>query len=153
MTSERDDSEQPATTVMVVNERDDHEPDLAQTRAQLVWSLVVFQAKLLVDGLKDLLLSPLSFLAVLLGLVAGGDEPDRYFRGLMRNGRRLELWINLFGRERKGTADAWVSPVRDRVFDELNSNEKLRSAGRSVNQTLDKINKNQKAEGTSKNSS
>jgi len=80
-----------------------------------------------------------------LGLIAGGDRPDRYFRRLMSSGRRLELWINLFGRERRGTADELANSVRERVFDELNRNGKLRSTGRSVNDSLNKTEENQES--------
>lgn len=85
--------------------------DAAQlTRVALIWRLIVFQLKLVMDGLRDILLSPVSFVVVLVGLIAGGDTPDRYWRQLMRFGRRTDHWINLFdGRE--GGADALIEPI------------------------------------------
>jgi hypothetical protein len=59
--------------------------------------VIVFQAKLLVDGLRDLLLSPISILAALIDLLVPGDDGGRRFYGVVRFGRRTEQWINLFG--------------------------------------------------------
>lgn len=59
--------------------------------------VVVFQAKLLVDGLRDLMLSPLSMLAALVDLLVPGDDGGKRFYAVVRFGRRTEQWINLFG--------------------------------------------------------
>lgn len=59
--------------------------------------VVVFQVKLLVDGLRDLLLSPVSILAALIDLLVPGDDGGRRFYAVVRYGRRTEKWINLFG--------------------------------------------------------
>lgn len=69
-------------------------------RWALVWDVLVFQVKLALDALRDVVLSPLSFGALLLGLVAGGNRPYRYFEGLLRAGRTSEHVINLFGSSR-----------------------------------------------------
>jgi len=67
------------------------------SRLHLLWDVVVFQFKLAADGLRDILLSPLSIISAILGLVAGGDNPYRYYRRLLRLGHKSEIWINLFG--------------------------------------------------------
>lgn len=59
--------------------------------------VVVFQVKLLVDGLRDLLLSPVSIFAALVDLLVPGDDGGRRFYAVVRFGRRTEQWINLFG--------------------------------------------------------
>jgi hypothetical protein len=59
--------------------------------------VVVFQAKLLVDGLRDLMLSPLSVLAALVDLLVPGDDGGKRFYAVVRFGKRTEQWINLFG--------------------------------------------------------
>jgi hypothetical protein len=59
--------------------------------------VIVFQAKLLVDGLRDLLLSPISIFAALIDLLVPGDDGGKRFYGVVRFGRRTERWINLFG--------------------------------------------------------
>lgn len=108
------------------------------SRAQLVWDLIRFQLKLVIDGLVDVILSPLAWAAALLGLFAGGDDPHRYFRELLRFGRRIELWLNLFGvYRRRGTVDEVMDEWRERVFGEPKAEEWLRRAGDRMNDRLD----------------
>ncbi len=97
-------------------------PAVHTARLQLVWDVVMFQIKLLADGIRDLVLSPMIIVAGVLGLLAGGDDPHRYFRRVLRFGRRTELWINLFGHRRSGTSDALVDPLRERMFSEAAAN-------------------------------
>jgi hypothetical protein len=59
--------------------------------------VIVFQVKLLVDGLRDLLLSPVSIFAALVDLLIPGDDGGKRFYRVVRFGRRTEQWINLFG--------------------------------------------------------
>jgi hypothetical protein len=66
-------------------------------RWQLIRDVLVFQAKLLVDGLRDLLLSPVSLIAALADLLLGRDRGRPYFYELVLLGRRSEAWIDLFG--------------------------------------------------------
>lgn len=66
-------------------------------RWALVRSSLLFQAKLIVDGLRDFVLVPVSLVATLVGLLRGGAEPEREFEGVLELGRRTERWINLFG--------------------------------------------------------
>jgi len=113
------------------------------SRLQLIWDVVLFQLKLIADGLRDLLLSPISIIAGILGLVAGGNDPHRYFRRLLAIGRRSEVWINLFGRHRRGTSDELIDPVRQRVFDEAQANPWINRAGTQLNQRLDRVNSGQ----------
>lgn len=58
--------------------------------------VLLFQGKLLIDGLRDLLLSPVSIVAALIDLVVPGDDKGRRFYAVVRFGRRTERWINLF---------------------------------------------------------
>jgi hypothetical protein len=66
-------------------------------RGALVRNTIVFQLKLMADGFRDLVLIPVSFFAAVIGLVRGGDEPDREFNQVIDIGRESEQWINLFG--------------------------------------------------------
>ena len=66
-------------------------------RGTLVRNTVVFQLKLMADGFRDLLLLPVSLIATLIGLLRGGDEPEREFNQVINVGRESEQWINLFG--------------------------------------------------------
>lgn len=66
-------------------------------RFRVFRDVVIFQGKLLVDGLRDVLLSPLSVGAALIDLLVPGDDGGRRFYAVLRFGRRTETWINLFG--------------------------------------------------------
>lgn len=112
-----------------------------QSRLQMLSDVFIFQLKLMADGLRDLIMSPLSLVAAVLGLIAGGDRPDRYFRRVLGLGRRTERWINLWGQHRGvGTSDELVDPFRSRVLDRAQSTPWLNKAGGSVNRQLDGVN-------------
>jgi len=114
--------------------------DRNTSRLQLLLDVVVFQFKLAADGLRDLVLMPLAILSAIMGLVAGGDDPHRYFRDVLRLGRRTEIWINLFGRRtHSGTSDELISPIRDRVMSEARSNPWLSRTGEELNRKLDRV--------------
>ncbi|MEE2704107.1 MAG: hypothetical protein VX614_08820 [Myxococcota bacterium] len=73
---------------------------LEQRRSQNRWLLIrdtlVFQAKMLLEGIRDLVLVPLTLLAAGLGLARGGPEPQRYLLEVMRTARRFDRWLALF---------------------------------------------------------
>ncbi len=66
-------------------------------RGVLIRNTVVFELKLMADGFRDLVLLPVSLIATIIGLLRGGDEPDREFNQVIEVGRESEQWINLFG--------------------------------------------------------
>jgi len=67
------------------------------TRA-LLRDVAVLQVKLLVDGLRDLVLVPASLIAGLASLVSSsGGKPGPQFYRLLGVGKQSESWINLFG--------------------------------------------------------
>jgi hypothetical protein len=57
--------------------------DHREQRWRLVRDLAVFQAKLFVDGVKDLVLFPVSLVAALVGLVTPGARSTRCCAGAM----------------------------------------------------------------------
>ena len=68
------------------------------SRWVLIRDVAVFQVKLVVDGLRDLLLVPLSLVAGIMSLVTGKDGiPGTQFYNLIGIGKQSERWINLFG--------------------------------------------------------
>ena len=94
-------------------------------RTDLVRDAAVLQIKLLVDGLRDALLIPLSLVAALLGLLRGGPDCDREFRRVIKLGRRSERWINLFGHHQPlgrsypgGSMDSIIEQVETTVLDQ-----------------------------------
>lgn len=101
-----------------------------------VWTLardiVVLQFKLVVDGLRDLLLVPASMIAGIISLARTKDGvPGTEFYELVSVGKQSERWINLFGALRNAPPDVQpqnhfgdseiddiVSRVEDFVVDE-----------------------------------
>lgn len=110
-------------------------------RLELIFETGLFQAKLLADGLRDILLVPVSIAATLLGLIAGGDTPDRWFREVLRLGRRSERFINLFGHHRLGpTADRLAAPLRQSLESEFSKEGGVRKSADRLNSLLDSAN-------------
>ena len=67
-------------------------------RWNLLRDLGVLQVKLLVDGLRDLILVPASLLAGIISIVTSNDgKPGPQFYHLLAWGKQSEVWINLFG--------------------------------------------------------
>ena len=90
--------------------------DNAPYRWELIRDILVLQVKLIVDGLRDFLLVPVSLVVGLVSLVRGGDRPGTEFYDLLRYGRRTERLINLFGaadRVQGATEDAETIPDID----------------------------------------
>lgn len=65
-------------------------------RARLIRDIIVFQVKLALDGLRDLVMSPLSIVAGIIGVLFGGNDPGWAYRRLLYLGRDTDRWINLF---------------------------------------------------------
>lgn len=125
-------------------------PDRREDRWALVWDVLVFQVKLGLDALRDFVLSPLSFGALLLGVMAGGDRPYRYFEGLLRFGRQTERIINLFGTARvpydpyEGTSDHLAvdklfSNVEELLRRNVDGSQKASAAKDKVDETIDEL--------------
>jgi len=76
--------------------KDDELPLPDRTRLRVARDIVVFQAKLLADGFRDLLLSPVSIILGLIGLLISKQPGEPFYR-LLRIGRSTEVWIDLFG--------------------------------------------------------
>ena len=73
-----------------------------RTSAEERWTLIrdigVLQVKLIVDGLRDLLLVPASLVAGVVSLLsATAGRPGPQFYHLLGFGKQTERWINLFG--------------------------------------------------------
>jgi hypothetical protein len=72
------------------------EPEVSK-RGTLIRNAFVFQVKLMADGLRDLVLLPVSVIATIVGFLRGGDDPERELNQVIDLGRQTEEWINLFG--------------------------------------------------------
>lgn len=123
-------------------------------RWTLVRDIAVLQVKLVVDGLRDFILVPVSLIAGIISLVKGGDEQATEFYDLLRVGRRSERWINLFGAAERvygpeidneqlfpGDIDALVSRVESFVVDEYKKGGVTRQAKDQLDKALDNLHK------------
>ena len=63
----------------------------------IIRDLVIFQVKLAIDGLKDLVLLPASLVAALIDLILPGPHPGRFFYAVMRLGETFDRWLSLYG--------------------------------------------------------
>ena len=76
----------------------DVKPDNKQqdSKKKLARDVLVFQCKLAMDGLRDLILSPISILAALYGVFTNPNNPSIHFQSLLKFGRKSDDFINLF---------------------------------------------------------
>lgn len=89
-------------------------------RWDLIRDVLVFQLKLVLDGVRDLVLSPVSLVAALMDLAMGGDRGNGgSFYSLLRFGHRTDRWINLFGAA--GPSETEEAPVVDDLVARLES--------------------------------
>ena len=62
----------------------------------LIRDLVILQLKLWMDGVKDIVLSPLSIGAGVLDILFGPSPEGHRLYKVMALGERFDLWLNLF---------------------------------------------------------
>ncbi|ABS63814.1 hypothetical protein Plav_2200 [Parvibaculum lavamentivorans DS-1] len=67
------------------------------TRWVLLRDVAVFQGKLVLDSVKDILLSPVSLGAAVISLFNREGETGRQFYDTLHAARRVEDWINKYG--------------------------------------------------------
>jgi len=88
------------------------------------WTLIrdtaVLQFKLIVDGLRDFLLVPLSLIAAIASLASSKNGvPGPQFYRLLQVGKQSEVWINLFGAYRHAPEEF----THDDRFTDMNIDE------------------------------
>ncbi|MDH5589565.1 MAG: hypothetical protein OEZ65_00165 [Gemmatimonadota bacterium] len=65
------------------------------TRGVTFRDFTIFQFKLVLDGLKDVLVFNLSIVAVVVDFFMGRGKRPRFFYSVLRMSERLDLWLNL----------------------------------------------------------
>ena len=89
----------------------------------LIRDVAVLQVKLVVDGLRDLILVPLSLAAGIVSLASGEKGvPGTQFYRLLGVGKQSELWINLFGAMKNAPPDLehpMPFPDMDEIFGKI----------------------------------
>lgn len=71
-------------------------PPVPPSRLELARDVLVFHAKLALDGVLDLLLIPVSGVAAVVSFFEPREERDAFYR-VVAAGARADRWINLFG--------------------------------------------------------
>lgn len=129
---------------------DDRQPD----RWTLFRDIGVLQLKLIIDGLRDLVLVPVSLLAGVVSLVKPGRGDGTEFYALLRLGRKSERWINLFGAADNAPAvedqgvefsnvdiDGLVSRVESFVIDEYRKGGVTQQAKEGLDKAINSLHK------------
>ena len=111
--------------------------------------LGLFQLKLAMDAVRDLLLSPVSILATLMDIVSDSDGQSGYFRRLMHFGRRSDRLINLFEQhslssKRSPTVDSLVDQIETIVTREYQGGEVSATAKKALDKSIETLKKLQK---------
>lgn len=66
------------------------------SRLDLIRDAIIFQGKLLIDGLRDLMLVPISMVATVFDLFSRENPKGKRFYQIVHLGKRSEHWIDLF---------------------------------------------------------
>lgn len=114
----------------------------------------VLQVKLIVDGLRDLVLVPVSLVMGVISLMRTGKDTGSEFYELLALGKRSERWINLFGAADKARSsqeeaelfpgediDAMVSRVENFVVDEYHKGGVTKQAKERLDKAIDALHK------------
>jgi hypothetical protein len=72
-----------------------------ESRWRLARDVGVFELKLALDGVKDLVIAPLALAAFIADLVMPRDSRGIFLRAVIRIGERFEKWLNLYGLKRR----------------------------------------------------
>jgi hypothetical protein len=123
----------------------------------LIRQAIVFQLKLGLDALRDVLMSPVSIILVLTDIVMANNHQQSYFIRLMRLGKKSDNWINLFGVDLTNTEDRdnevasdsnvddWFTKIEEVIKEQQvdgklsqSGKEKLQKYFKRINQSSDK---------------
>jgi hypothetical protein len=119
-------------------------------RWELIRDVLVFQGKLFVDGLRDLVWAPVSVGLAIMDLLGIGKSAGLHFYNFLYFGRKAEDFINLFGATDHATShavatrsteglDALVHRVEGLVRQEYERGGITASAKKAVDRALDNI--------------
>lgn len=128
-------------------------PESDPDRWTLIRDVALIQVKLVVDGLRDLLLVPASLIVGLISIFGNDAHQRSMFYRLVCVARQSERWINLFGAydnapqsvkdeyaiDHERGIDDLVSRVETFVVDEYRSGGVTAQAKERVDQAIDEI--------------
>jgi hypothetical protein len=114
---------------------------------QLLRDVLAFQVKLAMDGLRDVLLSPISIGTAIYGLIVHPENPGKEFNRLLNFGRQSDVWINLFGasehyeNEKTESSDAYIKKLEDLLVGEYQKGGIIKNLKESTDGIISKIQK------------
>ncbi|MEP1444969.1 MAG: hypothetical protein ABJK37_02485 [Paraglaciecola sp.] len=123
-------------------------------RWPLIRQGIIFQFKLGLDALRDILMSPVSIVLVIADVVMGSHQQQSYFNRLMRLGKKSDHWINLFAvdsptAEPEGNkvaadtnVDYWITKIETVVKEQQVDGKLTQSGKEKLQQYFGKIMQN-----------
>ncbi len=127
------------------------EPETRTARQTLIRDAAVFQVKLVIDGLRDILLVPVSIVGAIMSLIdSKNGQPGSQFYDVLAYGKRTEKWIDLFGalRDREtvelpdeGSFDQVVNRMETYVIEEYRRGGITKQAKDRIDQALNALHK------------
>ena len=134
------------------------EPTPGIDRWALIRDIGLLQVKLIVDGLRDLVLVPASLVAGIISVLSQGPYERSVFYRLVCMGKQTEQWINLFGAYENAPDDVkaeyeiramqmddLVGKVETFVVDEYQKGGVTRQAKEKIDKALDELQRSIKA--------
>ena len=128
----------------------DRESTQTDGRSRFLRDAAVFHGKLMLDGVRDVVLFPVSIVAVAIDLLRPTEPQGRRFYDVLHFARETEKWINLFeaaerapdiGQPRLNIAgprlDEFIDDVEGKLRDGYESGELSAKAREAVEQMLD----------------
>ncbi len=133
----------------------------APSRWTLIRDVAVLQVKLVVDGLRDLILVPTSLVAGMWSLIDGDDgNPGDHFYRLLSLGKQSERWISLFGALNNGPAelaeasdagnadiDQFISRIEEFIVEEHRRGGVTAQAKARIDLALDALQRRKRSDG------
>jgi hypothetical protein len=77
---------------------------MSHSRIVLVRDLAIFQVKLVLDGMKDIVLMPVTIGAAAIDIIFPGARPGHRFYAIMSLGERFDRWLHLFSASERADA-------------------------------------------------
>lgn len=110
------------------------------SKSDMVRDAVIFQIKLIVDGIRDFILIPVSIIATIISLTRPGSRSGSEFYEVVAFGRRTEKAINLFGAaDRLGREEADDIPDLDSLVTDVENYVRREAQGERFEAARDRI--------------
>jgi|TARA_B100001971_G_scaffold214256_1_gene250721 hypothetical protein len=115
--------------------------DESDNHWELLRDVLAFQLKLALDGLRDVLLIPVSMITLIVGAIKHPKTPGVYFYRLLHLGRRSDRLIDLFGEHEgeEGSTDSYISKVEAAVVNQYQKGGLVKELTDKTDQMIGKL--------------